>query len=315
MLEARKPWRQELDVSGAVPASQGDSPLAGRINRGRAVAVYTPVRFETVETPLGPREALRVEQQLDLELDIVYNLEGQSTLATEVVNLSNIYWFVKDIGLVKAYWQGGTLRQATEIRDAPVEQESPVPTLVEDQLVNVCVTLADRSVKCARREGLALTAPSQSELEVQGLVFPLAANQASVQPDSGRSELLAYATAVQGLGQELSDAAQGFQEAALQYPSGQTTPDEFRGQFLDFALKVKGLTQAINQLSPPPEAEAVHQKLANGLSKCSQAVDLMDSWFDTRDKSIQQGPLLLVVECVDQVTQAGDELSRLTGKD
>jgi hypothetical protein len=93
-LEERKPWRQELDVAGSVPASQEDSPLEGRTSRGRAVAVYTPIRFETVETPLGSREALRVEQQIDLELDIVYDLGGQTTPATEIANLSTVYWAV-----------------------------------------------------------------------------------------------------------------------------------------------------------------------------------------------------------------------------
>jgi hypothetical protein len=326
-LEGRKPWRQELDVAGTVPASQAGSPLEGRINRGRAVAVYTPIRYETVETPLGLREALRVEQQLNLNLDIVYDLGGQATPATEIVNLSTVYWFVKDMGLVKVHWQGGALRQTTEIRQAPVTQESMVPALAEDHLVDICVTLPDRSVKCAYSGQLALTSPPGSELEIQGLAFPVAdkeadtgvpgtyTNTAAAQPDSGQSKLLEYAAPAARIAQQLLDAAGGFEASALKYRNGQLTFDQFQSEFLDFAPKVKGLVPQINALSPPPEAEAVHQKLTDGLSKCSQAVDLTDGWFNTRESGTSEAAMVLVAACVDDVSVAGDELSTLTGQE
>jgi hypothetical protein len=334
MEEIGRSWTQELDVTGTVQAYQGDNLVEGRINRGRAVAVYTPARFETVETPLGPREALRVEQRLDLELDIGFDLGGQTIPATEIVNLNTVYWFVKDIGLVKMHWQGGTIQQSAEMGNTPVNQQSSISALAEDQLVIVCVTLEDQSLKCARLGEISqsdLTAPPDSELEVQAFVFPSGAGDddavsgADTSSDEtpkepagdtgGQSDLLAYAAAVDSLGQRLYQAAQEFGESAVKFRDGQITLDEFRESFLKFAPQVRGLVQEIGRLSPPSEAEAIHQKLTGGLAKCDQALDLMDDWFDSPSSGTKEAAALLVGECVEDVTAAGEELDALTGQD
>jgi hypothetical protein len=334
MEEIGKSWTQELDVTGTVQAHQGDNLVEGKINRGRAVAVYTPARFETVETPLGPQEALRVEQRLDLELDIGFDLEGQTIPATEIVNLNTVYWFVKDIGLVKMHWQGGTIQQSVEMGNTPVNQQPSIPALAEDQLVILCVTLEDQSLKCARLGEISqsdLTAPPDSELEVQAFVLPGdAGNDDSVSgadtgsdetpkepagDTGGHSDLLAYAAAVDSLGQRLYQAAQEFGESAIKFRDGQMTRDEFREKFLKFAPQVRGLVQEIGRLSPPSEAEAIHQKLTGGLAKCDQALDLMDDWFDSPSSGTKDAAALLVGECVEDVTAAGEELDALIGRD
>jgi hypothetical protein len=344
MEEIGRSWTQELDVTGTVEASQGNSLVRGRISRGRAAAVYTPTGFESVETPLGPREALRIEQKLEFELNIDFDLAGQTIPAHEVVNLTTVYWFVKGIGPVKTHWQGGTLQQDVKLEQAPVNQQSSVPALAEDQLVFVCILSEGRSSECMQIAGMSqsdLTVPPESELEVQGFVFPSAvgddgntsaetggnkpleepANTVEPSPegtnedDNDRSDLLAYIAAVKNLGQRLSEAAQEFGESAIKFRDGQMTLDEFREKFLEFAPKVRGLIQEIGRLSPPPEAEAIHQKLTGGLAKCDQALDLMDNWFDSPNSGTKEAAALLVGECVEDVTAAGEELDALTGED
>ncbi len=328
-------WTQEFDVTGTVQAHRGDSLVEGEISRGRAVAVYTPTRFEIVETPSGLQTALRIEQRLNLTLNINFDLEGQTIPATETVNLTTVYWFVRGVGPVKVYWQGGTIQQGVELDRTSVNEQSSVPALAEDRLVFVCVLLGEQSLECARKDGVSqsdLTAPPESELEVRIFAFPdsiisdddtrvveTGAGEPPGKPagdgDSGRSDLLAYAAAVGSLGQQLSEAAKAFWEAAQKFQNGQLTLDAFRGEFLAFASRVRGLVREINQLSPPPKAETVHQKLTGGLSKCDQAVDLMDQWFDTPDSGIKEAAALLVVECVEDVTAASEELMTLIGGD
>ena len=335
-MEERRSWTQDLDVSGTVQATRGDSLLEGRVNRGRASAVYTPVGFETVDTPLGPQEALRVEQRLDFQLDIGFDLDGQSIPVTEIVNLSTTYWFVKGIGLVKTHWQGGTIHYTAEFGDHSVNQQSPVPALAEDQLVIVCVTLADGSEKCAQLAGISqpdLTPPPRSELAIQAFAFPdvvgpeqgpglagtavtritpTSEGQGARRPegegDDGRSALLEYAASVERVVRQLSEAAQEFWEVALRYQTGQLTRDEFRSEFQDFASEVRGLIAQINRLSPPPAARSIHQELSGGLAKCDQAINLMYDWFDNPSSDTQEAAALLVAECIEDVTAASDKL-------
>jgi hypothetical protein len=344
MEEIGRSWTQELDVTGTVQAHQGDNLVAGSISRGRAAAVYTPTGFERVETPLGPRDALRIEQKLKLELNIDFDLAGQTILAHEVVNLTTAYWFVKGIGPVKTHWQGGTLQQDAKFEQNPINQRSSVPALAEDQLVFVCVSSEGGSSECMRIAGMSqpdLTVPPESELEVQGFVFPSVVGDAdstsvetggdksleepadTKQPtpegtsedDRDRSDLLAYAAAVKNLGQRLYQAAQDFGESAIKFRDGQMTLEEFREKFLKFGPKVRGLIQEIGRLSPPSEAEAIHQKLTGGLAKCNQSLGLMDDWFDSPSSGTKDAAALLVGECVEDVTAAGEELDALIGQD
>lgn len=343
MEEIGSTWVQEFDVTGAVQASQEDTPVTGRISHGRAVAAYTPTGFETVETPLGSREALRIKQELNLELNIDFDLAGQPIPTTENVNLTTVYWFVKGIGPVKVHWQGGTIQYDATIDRTPLSQQSSVPALAEDQLVFVCVLSSGGSSECIQLSGISqsdLTAPPDSELEIQGFVFPIgvgsnnediasvvetATGEPTKEPTvvdgtpggddhDDRSAVLEYAAQVERLARQISDAAEEFVESAMKYRNGELTLDEFRSEFLEFAPKVRDVIRGVNQLDPPSEAEAVHQQLTDGLAKCDQAVDLMDEWFDSQDSGTKEAIVLLVAECVEEVEAAGDELSALVAE-
>ncbi|GAB4530994.1 MAG: hypothetical protein Kow0063_09690 [Anaerolineae bacterium] len=336
-------WRQEMDVTGTVQASHplADTLVEGQISQGRAVALYTPVRFEAVETPFGPRQALRIEQKLDLELEIVFDLEGQVIPATELVNLSNVYWFAEDIGLVKMQWGGGRVRYEVEVDQTTVTQEFPVPSLAEDQLVFLCISLTAGSAECTRKDGVSesdLTTPPRPELAVERLVLPTGASseagpveeepgagEGPDQPSEGggsaggdddtHADLLAYVAAVDSLGQQISGAAERFWEAALKFQNGQLSFDAFRAEFQDFASRLRAVIQGLRQLSPPPVAGAIHERLINGAAMCDQALDVMGEWFDSPSDEKEQAATLLVTGCVEQVTAAVDELRALAGED
>jgi hypothetical protein len=63
------------------------------------------------------------------------------------------------------------------------------------------------------------------------------------------------------------------------------------------------------------DAEGAHQSLVDGLAKCDRAIDLMDSWFDTRDQGTKEAAVLLVAGCEEDVTAARNELATLAGGD
>ncbi len=338
-------WAQEYQVTGTIEGRQGKNPVLGQINQGRAVAFYTPTGFETLPTPLGPRKALRIEQKLDFELQIDFDLGSRIVPATEVINLTNVYWFAKGIGLVKMHWQGGTMQQSFVLGDVIVDQQSPVPALAEEFLVFVCVLTDAASSECMRISGITesdLTVPPESELEIPVFVFPegsRAGSGSSAEPeasdelldeptedtdlppseqpeidDDDRSALLAYAEAVANLGEKISEAGETFGKSAVAYRNGEITLAEFRSKFSSFKSKVRGPIQEINGLSPPPEAAAIHQKLTGGLEKCEQGIDLMDGWFDTGDSGTKEATMLLVASCIDQTTQAAEELEELLSR-
>jgi hypothetical protein len=339
MEEIGGSWTQELNVTGTVQASLGDQVVKGSISRGRAVAVYTPTGFEVVDTPLGPQEALRVEQKLGLDLNIDFELGDQKVPAMEMANLTTVYWFAKDIGLVKEDWQGGTIQGRIELSQFPDIPQVTVPALPADQLLFLCTLSREGTPECARMPGVSqsgLTVPPEAELAVQTLILPddlyavggdLAgsdADQTGQGPAVSQEEppensagadeqpgLLTYSAAMSSLAERLSDAAQAFGDSALKYRDGQITLEDFQSKFLEFAPEVQGLIQEVNRLSPPPQAEAVHQKFRSGLTKCDQAVGLMDKWFDTRDSGTKDAVVLLVGGCFDEVTAAQNELTAL----
>ena len=90
---------------------------------------------------------------------------------------------------------------------------------------------------------------------------------------------------------------------------------EFRDEFSDFDPEARSVIEEVDQLTPPPEAESVHQTLTGGLDQCDQGLDLMDDWFETPDDDIRDAATLLILACVEDVSQAADELSALTGED
>jgi len=174
MEEIGKTWIQEFDVTGTIQASQEDRVVTGRITRGRAVALYTSTDIETTETPLGPRDALRIEQKLDIEMDVDFDLDSQTIPMRENVSLQIAYWFVKGIGPVKVDWQGGLIGQTMDTDSAPVDQRTSVPGLAEERLVFVCVSSEGQSSECLRMAGMSqsdLTVPSASELGFQGFAI------------------------------------------------------------------------------------------------------------------------------------------------
>jgi hypothetical protein len=122
------------------------------------------------------------------------------------------------------------------------------------------------------------------------------------------AELLAYAKVVAKLGDRINEAGESFGEAALDYREGAITIEDFKGEYLAFKPEVRSLIQEINRLSPPPAAVAIHDKLTAGLEKCDKAIDLMDEWFDNQDSETKEVTVLLVANCIDQVTKAGEEL-------
>lgn len=342
-----QPWSQEFNVSGTVQARQGAGLLEGRVRQGQARAVYTPYGLETVTTPFGPRQALRIEQKLELNLEIGFDLGGRPVPVTEQVSLTNVYWFAKDIGLVKLHWQGGRLRRVFELNQAPVSEDIAIGALPEDALIAACL-LDGPSITCTRASDAAeanLVPSTASELDIPLLVFPESAagtasslpplagaeetgetatdnvdpenNEAAApptvtpRPDRDSGALLAYAAAAAELGKKINDAARIFGQAALRYRSNELSRDEFRANFTPFRQRVKDLIGQINRLSPPPAASDVHQKLTAGLDKCDQAVDLMDSWFETSDSGARDAATLLVGACTGEVSAAQAELAGL----
>lgn len=345
-------WQQEFKVAGTVEAKQSDQVLTGQVSQGRAVAVYTPIGFETLETPLGPQEALRVEQKLDLNLEVEFELGGQLVPATQMVNLTNTYWFVKGIGLAQLHWQGGTIKRSVMLKESPVDQQDSIAALSEDQLVFVCLPLEGQALECKQKSGVAqtdLSAPATSELAIPGFILPVNLSSAGVDsaeqagnevgeepsltdteqstqtPDNGQSnaeegnnganneqaELLNYAAGVKNFGEQISEAAQAFGEAALKYRNDTISLAEFQSKFQNFAPRAKQLIDEIEGLNPPPAAQSVHQKLVGGLAKCNQAIELLDSWFENSDGSKKETGMLLVADCTQETSKATSELSIL----
>ncbi len=351
MEEIGNSWTQEFDVTGIIEAYQGNKLLEGNISQGRAVAVYTSTGFETLETPLGPREALGIEQKLNIKLDIDFELNDQTIAATEIVNLTTVQWFVKGIGPVKTHWQGGAIQQEFEVENALVLQESTVSTLAEDELVMVCVSVEESSPECLRIVDVSssdLTAPSEVELDIEGFSFPANIgvgkdgmadevddidNVETISPgnpleavtnttelllielpdadNDQQSALLQYAEAAANLGEKIVKTGEEFGNSALAYRDNKITLAEFKDKFSSFKPKIKDLIQRVNALSPPLEVEQIHRKLSSGLNKCNQGVDLMDEWFDTHDSSTRDATALLVANCINQVTTASEELKQL----
>ncbi|MCL4294804.1 MAG: hypothetical protein KJ077_03720 [Anaerolineae bacterium] len=333
-----QPWTQEFDVAGIVEARQGDKLVTGQISRGWATATYTPTGFESLETPLGPREALRLEQKLNLNLELDFDLGDQMIRATEIVELTNIYWFAKGIGPVKIHWQGGAIQQDFKIGDQSIQQQAAVPALAEEQLVFVCLPLKGASSPCMGLTGMSgsdLTVPPESELVIPGFIFPEASgqNDGSSSPgpitptESAKSSpqaeptatgsnneqavLLVYLKAVANLGEKINAAGQKFGQDALAYRDDELTLAEFQDSFLSFVPHVQGAIREINQLKPPPPAQAAHHKLTTGLNQCNEAIELMDQWFDTFNDDTKETVALLVASCMDQVDAARDELEGL----
>ncbi|MBE7551513.1 MAG: hypothetical protein HS126_10620 [Anaerolineales bacterium] len=345
MEAADATWTQEFDVGGTVNASQGEQIVAGKIARGQAKVVYTAAGFEVIETPMGPQKSLRVEQKLNLELNIDFSINDRIVPAVQTINLTNVYWFAKDIGLVKMQWQGGQVQREVKLAQASVNRTDPIPALTEDKLVFVCASLEQQAPNCQRVTGMSesnLTKPAVSELNLPDFELPLvtgaveatqeATNNKSLEENSSSSlndqsdapspdtpvnqgpDLLAeYTTSVGSLSQKMSDAAQKFGEAAMAYQEGNLSREEFRAKFSDFAPKTRQFISQINDLTAPPEAQQIHHKLTNGLDQCNKALELLGQWFDKPDSGVKEAGVLLVTNCIADLTEAQNELDALMG--
>lgn len=345
MEAADASWMQEFDVGGTVNASQGEQIVAGKIARGQAKVVYTAAGFEVIETPMGPQKSLRVEQKLNLELNIDFSINDQIVPAVQTINVTNVYWFAKDIGLVKMQWQGGQVQREVKLAQASVNRTDPIPTLTEDKLVFVCVSLEQQAPNCQRVTGMSesnLTKPAVSELNLPDFELPLvtgaveatqeATNNKSLEEnsssslndqsdtpspdtpvDQGPDLLVEYSTSVGSLSQKMSDAAQKFGEAAMAYQEGNLNREEFRAKFSDFAPKTRQFISQINNLTAPPEAQQIHHKLTNGLDQCNKALELLGQWFDKPDSGVKEAGVLLVTNCMADITEAQNELDALMG--
>jgi hypothetical protein len=308
-----QPWTQEFEVTGSIDVYQGKETVVGKVSRGRAVAVYTPTGFETLETLLGPQQALRVEQQLEIELDIELNLDSQTGPARGIINLTNVYWFAKGIGPVKIHWQGGDIQQEFDSGDTSFKEQFSVPALAEEYLTAVCLVFSGERFECKSTQignVSGMTDPTEL-LKKTDDISKLLEKSVSSGNDNGQPELLRYVEAAANLGAKINDTAETFGEAALAYHNGDLSIDTFQDRFRSFAPQVKSLIQDVNHLSPPPQAEATHRQLTGGLGQCSQAVDLMNDWFDTRDNGTKEAATLLVASCINQVTSAGEDLQSL----
>jgi hypothetical protein len=345
MEAADASWTQEFDVGGTVNASQGEQIVVGTIARGQAKVVYTAAGFEVIETPLGPQKSLRVEQKLNLELNIDFGINGQIIPAVQTINLTNVYWFAKDIGLVKMQWQGGQVQREVKLAQASINRTDPIPALAEDKLVFLCVSLGQQAPNCQRVAGMSesnLTKPALSELNLPDFELPPVSNSAeatqdatnnkSLQENSSSSlndqsnmpsldkpvdqapDLLAeYSTSVSSLSQKMSDAAQKFGDAALAYQEGRLSREEFRAKYADFAPKTRQLISEINGLTAPPEAQQIHHKLTGGLDQCKKALELLGQWFDKPESGAKEAGVLLVANCMADITEAQNELGALVG--
>ncbi|MCB0153813.1 MAG: hypothetical protein KDF65_03380 [Anaerolineae bacterium] len=123
--------------------------------------------------------------------------------------------------------------------------------------------------------------------------------------------LVTYAASVEILGQHISSKAEPFQETALRYWANQTTLEQFEAEFNQFRPEVKEVMRQLTQLSPPQEATTIHQKLIDGLAKCDIGIDMLGTWLETFDESLELPASLQVALCLEETAAAETELRQL----
>ena len=99
----------------------------------------------------------------------------------------------------------------------------------------------------------------------------------------------------------------------MAYQEGNLSREEFRAKFSDFAPKTRQFISQINDLTAPPEAQQIHHKLTNGLDQCNKALELLGQWFDKPDSGVKEAGVLLVTNCIADLTEAQNELDALMG--
>jgi len=130
-------------------------------------------------------------------------------------------------------------------------------------------------------------------------------------PEPQALPLITYAASVEILGQHISNKAEPFQETALRYWANQATIEQFETAFNQFRPEVQAVIRQMKQLSPPAEAAVIHQKLIDGLAKCNLGIDMLATWLETFDESLELPASLQVALCIEEVTTAEADLRLL----
>lgn len=343
-------WSQRYKVTGIVEARHGDATVVGVVRQGVATVDYKVLGIEPMESVQGQRQALHVQQQINLDLMLDYNLDNQIVPANEAVSLTNHYWFVRNVGPIKAHWQGGSITHKMVLNDTPIEQQQAVSAMTEDQLALLCVSSVARGVECLSIEDASLTdltTPANPELEIKPFNIPLTAlglgngdstsssNSTGASPSDSSSNpdgmlpsntasnlpgdvipvdspnFVEYVNSVNDISADVSGMLQDFFGLALAFQSEQITFEDFQVAFDGFKDDMKGPLADFSELNPPPAANAAHEQFNSGLSKCNQALDLLDGYFESSDSSNKDNGIKLATDCISTLTDAKAEIDSL----
>jgi hypothetical protein len=154
---------------------------------------------------------------------------------------------------------------------------------------------------------LVANSESASQVEVTGDESP----PDLANDDKGMS-LSEYTAALESLSEQIQESAEAFIAAAFEFRNNQLTFDEFQAEFLEFVPEVRQVIQQTSQLAPPSEAEALHQRLISGMTKCDDAVDTMDQWFDSPNSGTKEAAILLMTDCIEDMTEVQEGLTELS---
>jgi hypothetical protein len=334
METSGRSWTQTFSVSGVVTGYQEQVPVKGKISQGQAEAVYTATGFENLNTVLGEQPAVRIEQRLTLELLVEFNTAGGMIPVTETVQLTTVFWFAKNLGPLKMEWRGGSIEQTISADSNGSPKTVAIAPLPTEYVVEICGLVASSRRDCILlAQPGALLQPDWARFKIPAIVLPPnraiagkttgsgsasapeGPNGAGGQPDDSAADkqaaILAYAENVAQIGEKITAAGESFGAAAIAYRNHEITLDTFKQAFAEFKPVVTGLIRQIATLSPPSEANGVHQQLTAGLGACHEAVGLMDEWFDTQDSDLKAATALLVAGCLEQVEAAEKELAHL----
>ncbi|MEM7032082.1 MAG: hypothetical protein AAF629_21195 [Chloroflexota bacterium] len=342
-------WEQVFDVFGTVQVLHKNRPLQGNVREGEATAEYSTTNFELLDTPFGPQEALRIEQNLKINLDIDYGVDGQTVRGNKSIKFQTDFWFVKGIGLVKTQWGGGPIWHVTKLNDLAEQQQIPIPALPEETLISICMPTNEGDEDCLFTLGYSdrdWAAPPLSEIELGVVNLPVFADTLVAQagtddatnPDiedetatpendssqsddnprrdsddsSKRDEMAAYLRAIDDMRDQISAPGQDFYKSAIAYRLDNITLEEFADIFQSFSKDIRSPINTFKGLSPPNDAKNIHQTLSDGLDKCTSAMDALEDWLQTQDDDLKDQGMDDAEDCLTILQSADDELDRLT---
>ncbi|MEM7031840.1 MAG: DUF6376 family protein, partial [Chloroflexota bacterium] len=102
-----------------------------------------------------------------------------------------------------------------------------------------------------------------------------------------------------------------FQDSAFAYAEDKITRAQFKDDFQDSVSDTENLISQFNNISPPPQASAIHDDFNGALDKCTEAKDLLENWFNTGDSSERDRGIRLYSECIDILVNARDDANAL----